>query len=116
MSRLARLFIALILAVSVPAQAISAVTAGMCMALGHHDSGHAQPHQHDGAAHEHESSDSHAVDSHCAPCAGCCAAAAISSFASLVNPEPPIASVMSRSTASFTGVQPDLLDRPPLAL
>src|SRR5258707_220767 len=96
--RLPRILIAATLALAVPIQGAAAATAGLCMALAHHDAGAAASHDHatdhgaqhahgddSGANHQHShsGSDNSAAGAHCAPCVACCAAAAISSFAGI---------------------------------
>jgi len=120
-SRFSRILIALALAIAVPAQGAAAATAGMCMALGHHDAGMAASHDHATDhgrrhTHGHEVSDNSPSGAHCPPCVACCAAAAISSFAQIYIPEPPTASVIAAPELSFSGIQSERLDRPPLAL
>jgi len=68
--RFGRWLVVIALALGVPLQGFAAVTAGLCMALEHHDARHV-------AAHD----PGHA---HCAPCVACCVAAAISSFTPVV--------------------------------
>ena len=126
-----RFFAVLALALAIPAQGMAAVTAGQCMAFGHHqDGGGSQDHEdakegadgHDHAAHSHaadseaEQGDDGSKNSHCGPCTACCASASIAGRAGLSIP----------SSASYTkyifsqfpplGVQPHGLDRPPLAI
>jgi len=130
-SRLSRFLIALTLAFAVPVQGMAAVSAGLCMALGHHDAGAAASHDHatDHGAHHahgngsgpthkhaHEVPNNSADGAHCPPCVACCAVAAISPFAGIFIPEPPTASVIAAPEPSFSGIQPERLDRPPLAL
>jgi hypothetical protein len=99
------------------------------MALGHHDAGTGASHDHAtgheahhahgddfGADHGHEVSESAPGNAHCPPCVACCAAVAISSFAQIFIPELPTASVVAAPELSFSGIQPERLDRPPLAL
>jgi hypothetical protein len=82
------------------------------MVLGHHEA-----YADHGANHAHDSdSDDHAGGAHCPPCVACCAAAAISSLALIFVPEPPTVSVIAAPEPLFPGIQPDKLDRPPLAL
>ncbi|HEX6319806.1 MAG TPA: hypothetical protein VFZ84_13185 [Burkholderiales bacterium] len=102
-----RLLIALTLAFAIPMQGMASVTAGVCMAIGHHDAGHDSDHS---APHEDDSS------SHCAPCVACCAAASIAPALQVFVPQesPPAAfSVLPFLPAGFL---PEKLDRPPLAL
>ena len=109
-----RLFLAAVLMLAVPFQGVLAVTSGQCMALEHHAGAAADGHDHDS---NHDSNhDDQASNPHCGPCVACCAAAAIVSFESISLPEAPTASVVGASPLPFTGIQPDTLDRPPLAL
>ena len=119
--RLLRLFLAVVLALTVPLQGFAAAAAGMCMQLGHHgaaDAGHA----HDGGeadAHDHHSHDagqSQDSASHCAPCVACCAAAAISGSVPLVTADAVADAVNAAGPPAFIGIQPQALDRPPLVL
>lgn len=130
-TRLARLFLVAALAVLLPLQGFAAVSAGQCMALGHHDTlaagpsdpahpvqghGDAAHGAHAGAAADHhggahESAD---ADPHCGPCVACCASASICSAAvpalAAAAAEPlPLLMLTSRA-----GFHPDALDRPPL--
>jgi hypothetical protein len=127
--RLFRILTTLTLALVVPIQGAAAATAGLCMALGHHDAGIAAAHDHasghgahhvhsndSGAGHGNEASDSSPGGAHCPPCVACCAAAAISALPQIFIPEPPTASVIAAPELSFSGIQPEQLDRPPLAL
>ncbi len=123
-SKAIRSVVVLVLALAVPLQGTAAVTAGLCMAMGHHDAGHglnniaghsAEGHHEDPAGH-HKHSDADHSKPNCAPCAACCAATAIPSCALLFLPDGPAASRIAAASASFTGVSPDQLDRPPLAL
>ena len=119
-SRLARILITLALALTVPIQGAAAATAGLCMVLGHHETAVAGSHNHAaGADHHpdhHTGSDKSAGSAHCPPCVACCATAAISPLAWIFVPEPPTVSVIAASEPLFPGIQPDKLDRPPLAL
>src|SRR5262245_27835841 len=111
--------VVVLVALAVPLQGVAAVTAGMCMAMGNHDAGQcaqvADSHHDDSASH-HKHSDADHSKPHCAPCVACCAAVAIPSRASLFVPDRPALSRMAAASASFTGISPDHLDRPPLAL
>lgn len=122
MSKLGRVLLVLALALAVPAQAMSALMAGLCMANDHHAGA---VHSHDGddhhshdqdAAPEHAGNANPASGAYCPPCVACCAAAAISSAASSFVPERPAADPIAADPSSATGFQPDGLDRPPLAL
>jgi len=116
---LARLLIAFVLALTVPLQGIAAVSAGVCMALGHHGEAAPEAHHHaDSAAHHHgdESGSEKGGEAHCPPCVSCCAAAAIVSFPPFVVDRQPASPVIAAPPAAFSGVAPETLDRPPLAL
>ena len=124
-------FLAVVIALVVPLQGMAVVVAGQCMAFGHHDgatAGH-DNHGQDADGHDH-ASHSHADDTtssahsdeadgnsaHCGPCTACCASASITGPAGV-----PILSSASNAIYVFwqfppIGVQPDGLDRPPLAL
>jgi hypothetical protein len=129
--RLVRL-LAVVVALVVPLQGMAVVVAGQCMAFGHHEAtaGHDSDGQapdgeeegHDHAAHSHahdtaaQSDESGGNGPHCGPCSACCASASISGPAGVS-----ILSSPSNATYVFSqfppiGVQPDGLDRPPLAL
>jgi hypothetical protein len=119
--RFLRLLLAFALALAIPLQGFAAVSAGICMTLGHHDSPAA--HSHDGPAdgehqHQHSHDDAPSPNSaaHCAPCVACCAAAAISSSAPVVIPDERADPVNVSLPPAFSGIQPETLDRPPLAL
>jgi hypothetical protein len=120
----------LLLAFAIPAQGMASVVAGQCMAFGHHQGGAVpQSHAHgpqdaDGdehAAHSHDDAastqgDESSSNSHCGPCTACCASASIAGPVGH-----PILSSPSNTKYVFfqslpPGVQPDGLDRPPLAL
>jgi hypothetical protein len=114
---LARFLIALMLALVVPIQGVAAATAGLCMAMGHHDTGTAtHAHEADSDDHYHGESSKSSGSAHCAPCVACCAAAAISPVAPFFMPQLPSASAFAAAALSFSGIQPEQLDRPPLAL
>jgi hypothetical protein len=129
--KLLRLLAFFLLALSVPVQGMAAVTAGQCMAFGHHsgdaaESGH-DAHAHDDAeaAHDHASHghgddtakhDDGGSSSHCGPCAACCASASIAGPVNAAFPSVPSDRAYVLSQLQPPGVQPDGLDRPPLAL
>jgi len=116
---LARLLIAFVLALTVPLQGIAAVSAGVCMALGHHGEAAPGAHHHaDSAAHHHggESGSERGGEAHCPPCVSCCAAAAIVAFSFTPPPDPARVCALDALLLSFSGVTPERLDRPPLAL
>jgi hypothetical protein len=124
-----RFLAVLLLALTIPVQGLAAVTGAQCMALTHHQDGAGQEnHAHDGGADGHDaaphthSSDSVAThgdegsNNHCGPCTACCASASIAGPIGH-----PILSSPSNTKYVFfqslpPGVQPDGLDRPPLAL
>jgi hypothetical protein len=109
-----RFVLALVLALTIPLQALAAAGAGICGATGHHSTAEAAPHDHEAALdHEGAAGDHHA---YCPPCAGCCASAAISSSELLLLPQPAIAAHIAAGPPSFTTLHPESLDRPPLAL
>ena len=119
--KLARLLFTLAIALAVPAQGVAAVSAGMCMALGHHEASaevaqaaeHAH-HSEPAASGEH----SHAAgnDANCAPCVSCCAAASISTAQVVLAQLPPDRSVEAAGASTPREFYPGQLDRPPLAL
>lgn len=122
---LLRLFIVFAAILAVPIQGAAAASAGLCMALG--GSGHAAPavHGHAGdphiddgnaPAHHHEGGGKDSRDAHCPPCVSCCAAATIAPFPPVFIPDQPGGWIVASLSAAFSGVAPDQLDRPPLAL
>jgi hypothetical protein len=131
MKNLARLILVVLVALAVPVQGALAVTAGQCMALakqsagGHENRSHGQDgHHHAASSHSHaDEGGSNAVDdegaadgAHCGPCTACCASASIAGSGALS-----ILSTASNAPYVFSqfppiGVQPDGVDRPPLAL
>jgi hypothetical protein len=125
--KLVRMLVALAMTLMVPLQGVAGVSAGLCMALGDHQ-GTTTAHDH-GTAHEHHSdasasgqhehgmgTENPAGEAHCPPCVACCAAAAISSFSQVSIPEAAAGCAIAVIPPSFSGVQPETLDRPPLAL
>lgn len=121
---LSRLLVVLALALVVPVQGIAAVSAGVCMALGHHGGESSSVHQHSGNGYDTSPGDHHHDEgngtdkssAHCPPCAACCATAAIASFPGTVAADRPATSVITEPVAMFPRVLPHRLDRPPLAL
>jgi hypothetical protein len=126
--RLLAVFIALV----VPLQGMAVVVAGQCMAFGHHEATAGHNHGqtadaqdgHDHASHAHaddttstaQSDEGNDNSAHCGPCTACCASASIAGPAG-------VSILSSQSNAKYffwqfppIGVQPDGLDRPPLAL
>jgi hypothetical protein len=124
-SKLIRL-LAMAIALVVPLQGMTVVVAGQCMAFGHHESsagaqghghadgGHAE-HSHE-AGSEAEADEGAGSDAHCGPCTACCASASIAGPARLLFPSSPTNATYIFSQFPPIGVQPDGLDRPPLAL
>jgi len=113
-----RFLISLLLALTIPVQAMAAVTAGICSSLGHAHHATATLHDH-GGGHSHdadEPSEHAAGNAHCPPCAACCTTTAISSSVLILLPASPAAGEIAVRLPSFAGIQPDGLDRPPLAL
>jgi len=118
----------LLLALTIPVQGMAAVTAGQCMAFGHHQDDGNQNHAHDDAdghapaGHAHtddtlsKQDDEGGKNSHCGPCTACCASASIAGPAGLSIL--PFASPVQYHFSQLPppGVQPHGLDRPPLAL
>jgi hypothetical protein len=126
MLRIFRIIAVVLLALSVPVQGMAAVTAGQCMAFGHHQDGAGQEdghagngtEKHDHAAHSH-SDDGAKQDgdtSHCGPCTACCASASIAGPAGLAIPASASNAPYVFSQSPPLGVQPDGVYRPPLAL
>ena len=122
MLRIARPFIVLLLVFTLPVQAMAAVAAGVCMAMGHHEAGMAHDHQsghapgHAMSHQESQPADGTGETAHCPPCAACCtaghmAAAPMALVPSLASPELPAAVAQAR-----VPILPEELDRPPLAL
>ena len=117
-----RVLISLLLALAIPIQAMAGVAAGICTTLGHHEQSLPALHDHasheDSAAHHHgdEPSDQATGNAHCPPCAACCATTAISSSVLILLPDGAAAGEIAVRLPSYSGIQPDGLDRPPLAL
>jgi hypothetical protein len=132
MPRILLRFLAVALALILPVQGMAAVSAGMCMALGHHEQGAGQetPGQaqdgaetHDGhAGHSHADddgarpNDEGGKDSHCGPCTACCATTSIGGPSGLSISSSTTGAEYVFSQLPPPGIQPDRLDRPPLAL
>lgn len=128
MLRPIRLLIAFALALTIPLQGLAAVTAGLCMGMGHHQADRSAP-AHEAPAHDHGADHSHAdhphdqqEDSssddgaHCAPCVACCAAAHIAPADHVYLPEFVPAAAIAVLPPGSAGFLPEQLDRPPLAL
>jgi hypothetical protein len=114
--KILRLLVALVLALAIPLQGAASVTAGICMATGHHDAGAPASHDHGGDAdHSHQHNDDPDA-AHCAPCVACCAAASIAPAAQVFLPEDSPAAAVAAVPYLHPGFLPEKLDRPPLAL
>ncbi len=125
-----RLFAVLLLALTIPVQGMAAVTAGQCMAFGHHQDGGGHDDQgqspdgadgHDHAAHSQsdggaKQGDEGGSNSHCGPCTACCASATIAGSVTLTLDSPASHAPYAFSQSVPPSVQLDGLDRPPLAL
>lgn len=113
---LTRLLIACVLALTIPLQGMASVTAGICMATGHHDAGAPVSHDHGHGADHSAPHEGDSTASHCAPCVACCAAASIAPAAQLfLQRDAPPAAVAALPFLP-AGFLPEELDRPPLAL
>ncbi len=112
-----RILIAAAIALAVPLQGVAAASAGVCVALGHHQAPAMDEHAgHDhGMDHGQEAADD-ADASHCAPCVACCAAAAISPSNLVVAASTAPFAVLALAPPRIAGAQLALLDRPPLIL
>jgi hypothetical protein len=114
-----RLLVAFALALSIPLQGLASVTAGICMATGHHDAPSPASHEHghdDAHSAPLAEADPHSSDPHCAPCVACCAAASIApAVQPLITHASPSAAVAAVPLL-HPGFLPEKLDRPPLAL
>ncbi len=122
------LLVALAMALLVPLQGLAAATAGVCMAMGHHDAPqaavdheHGDDHGHSGAAHDgpqasHEHEPGAQDSSHCGPCVACCASASIAPQYSVSLAAEPAAAPPARTVPAVVGAVLQQLDRPPLAL
>lgn len=125
--RLIRLLAVLIVLV-LPLQGVAVVVAGQCMSFGHHEAaaGHGSHGEaqdgHDHAAHSHaddgtaQSDENDDNGAHCGPCTACCASASITGPAGVSFLSSPSNATYVFSQFPPIGVQPDGLDRPPLAL
>jgi hypothetical protein len=122
-------FLALLLVALIPLQGLAAATSGLCMALGHHEPAESEAVSHDtmhahgsGVAAEHhhghgaQPPDEAPEQAHCPPCVACCAASAISSSSGISIPASAAVAAVAKSEHAFSGVAPESLDRPPLAL
>ena len=130
LQRAIRLAIVAVVSLVVPIQGIGGVTSGQCMSLDHHDSGTAMAaHGHGGPATDGSAHASHAHEGKtatkspgdsksdpCGPCAACCASTSIAGPLPLLNVPALTGADYAFSRFPPPGVQPDGLDRPPLAL
>lgn len=116
--RLTRLLTAFALALTIPLQGLAAATAGVCMAMGHHQTDmSAAAHDHGADHRQDEDGSDHSSDgAHCAPCVACCAAAHIAPAAHVYLPEISPAAAIAASPSLPAGFLPEKLDRPPLSL
>lgn len=122
---LKRLLLVLVLGAAVPLQGFAAASIDLCRAFPHHqDAAAAGVHDHsiaiDASAH-HEGHDPLDADTgqdshHCAACASCGVAAAISAAPRILVTDVPHQAVIALSVPAPDGHVPDGLDRPPLAL
>src|SRR5688572_12691251 len=115
--RLIRL-LAIVVALAVPLQGLAAVVAGQCMAFGHHStSGESHSHgQGSQDGHVEAGDEGDGTGAHCGPCTACCASASIAGRTGLSILSSPSSATYVFSPFPPIGVQPDRLDRPPLAL
>jgi hypothetical protein len=114
--RFLRLLVLVVIGLAAPIQGVVAATAGLC-AMQLHDAGHG--HDHDGddgaaGAPAHDQGPSH-QRGHCAPCVACCAAVAIASSIGPVFQSVPASAPEVLAMLTPAGIQPEALDRPPLA-
>lgn len=120
MIQIKRLLLMLVIAFAVPVQGMAAVSAGICMAFGHHDApAQLAEHEHPVAGStDADSADGHANqgDAHCGPCVSCCGAASIAASPVPVVPIVPGVAIQPHYTEGVAGLLPGNLDRPPLAL
>jgi hypothetical protein len=126
---LLRAALILLLAAAVPLQGYAAASVGICRAFTHHDdeaavtadrnAHHGDGHVHASSGHEKQgtSDGSSAQDPHhCAACASCGVAAAISASPVLLTADTPHRGVVIDSLFAPKGHVPEGLDRPPLTL
>lgn len=108
--------------IAMPVQGLAAISAGMCMALGHHETlaaamtgSHAAPEGHAAASDPvHEGADNGADFAHCEPCVACCAAATIPVVGSVFHPNTISGDRVAFVAFATPDFLPELLDRPPL--
>lgn len=126
-----KLLMLLVLAVAVPAQGIAAVTAAFCMAMGHHqgkvagaaventDGGHDHAAMMAGQPQtpgDSPAPEKQAAKHQCPPCVSCCAVGAIAPEPQVALPDAPPGAAIAALDYAVSGVLPERLDRPPLAL
>lgn len=121
-----RLLLAWLVMLAVPVQGFAAISAGTCMALGHHevlaeavhgpDAAHGSHADAATGGHVHDAPDGDAADAHCGPCVACCAAAAIPIASSLFSPIVSLGAVEAFIAAPPPEFLSELLHRPPLTL
>ena len=130
MAKFFRIVAVALLALMLPLQGVASVMSAQCMAIGHHqdagaDHAHAEGpaadgHDHASHSHDHDEaaaqSDEGAQASHCGPCTACCASASIAGPAMVFSV--PSSSYTNYLSSPFPprGLEPQALDRPPLAL
>jgi hypothetical protein len=117
--KLLRLLLLIAIALAVPLQGLAAVSAGLCMASGHHQNEHAPAgHGHDTGSidHQHPAEDPAASNAHCPPCVSCCAAVAIAPAVEPRLPSVAPAAPVPSKQYSIAGFLPEQLDRPPLSV
>jgi ABC-type Zn2+ transport system substrate-binding protein/surface adhesin len=130
MAKFLRIVAVALLALMLPLQGVASVVSAQCMAIGHHhdagaDHAHAEGlaadgHDHASHSHDHEDataqSDDGAYAPHCGPCTACCATASIAAPMAVFVVPPASYSKYFFSQYPPRGIEPQALDRPPLAL
>ena len=122
MRKFLRILALVLLAATLPVQGLASVVAAQCMLAGHHEGAASEAHPHaDGdESHDHGTAaqeiDDGANASHCGPCTACCASASIA--APMAVFVVPASSYSQYFFSQFPprGIEPQALDRPPLAL
>lgn len=119
--RLKRLLLVLLVVFAVPAQGAAAASAGVCMALGHHDAAASMGDDHavhgGSASHEGAGDSDQGSSAHCGPCLACCGAVTgVSSALAASGTFAPGGAIEVHDHPEPAGVRPGGLDRPPLAL
>lgn len=118
------MLLAVLVMVAMPVQGLAAISAGTCMALGHHDALAAAMNGPDAAhdayavaaasGHVDEGAVDGAEGAHCGPCVAGCAAAAILVASSIFQPDSLPGDRVAFAAAAPPEYLPELLDRPPL--